>query len=1071
VPLYGGWQEGHGCVANLKPMPFDFAQDKPFDAYLRRIRAKLATGEAREGAHRAALETLLESLAPGVTAVNEPKHVACGGPDFVVKRKGLTIGWVETKDIGANLDEEQKSKQLKGYLAAERNLILTEYLEFRWYTDGGLRQSATLATQAPDGKIKSTREGIEAVQALLRQFLTHAPEPIGTAKPLAQRMAGKAQLIRDLIQRTFEQEEESGQLHGQLQAFREVLLPDLKPDQFADMYAQTIAYGLFAACCNADRPQDFNREHAAYDLPRTNPFLRKLFAEIAGVNLDHRIAWAVDQLAELLRHSDMAAILEDFGKRTGRQDPVVHFYETFLAAYDPKLRKVRGVYYTPEPVVSYIVRSVDWLLRDKNRFNRPEGLADPGVLILDPACGTGTFLYSVIELIYERFLQRNDQGLWPSYVREKLLPRLFGFEIMMAPYAIAHMKLGIQLRHLHYHFAADERLHIYLTNTLEEAAKKSERLFAQFIADEANAAAEIKRDKPIMVVIGNPPYSVSSYNRGEWIQRLIADYKQGLKERKLNLDDDFVKFLRFAQWRIDRTGHGLLGFITNHTYLDAITHRRLRQCLMESFDEIYVMDLHGSSRKGEVPPDGGKDENVFDIQQGVAIGLFAKLPEGAPETHVHHAELWGRRQQKAEYLAENDVSLTGWRRLSPEEPWFFFVPKDLSLKREHKALLSLAEVLPLRGSGLNTDRDKLCIDCDPKALKQRMVRLFCGALDDAFRHEYGIYPTSSYDVEARARGTAFDPRALRRCLYRPFDVRHIYYSPGFTSRPVYEVMQHLLRPNVGIVCARQTKEEFAVLATDHICTHKIVTVYDRSFVFPLYRYETPGRDPGLLFRPVNLASSLSMELCKRLRVAFRPAPMEGDVEGGLIRAWREPLGGGDLTPEDIFSYIYAILYSPTYRERYAEFLKIDFPRIPLTSDRELFRELAKRGAELVGLHIMADWAFEGKSGYPGFNVQGSDEVAKGCPRYTEAKGAARRSLGEGGRVWINKEQYFEGIEPEVWEFHIGGYQVLEKWLKDRRGRRLYNDDLEHYKKVVVALRETIRLMREIDECIPEWPVT
>ncbi len=371
-------------------------------------------------------------------------------------------------------------------------------------------------------------------------------------------------------------------------------------------------------------------------MPKTNPFLRKLFSEIAGVDMPDTIAWAVDDIVDFSSTPTWRKSSKTSAKARARKTRSSTSTKPSLAAYDPKMRELRGVYYTPEPVVSYIVRSIDHLL--KTRFNRPKGLADENTLILDPACGTGTFLYFVIQQIYQKFAEQ--KGAWDGYVAKHLLNRLFGFELLMAPYAVAHLKLGMELQETGYSFGSDQRLGIYLTNTLEEAAKKSEKLFAQWISDEANAAASIKRDLPIMVVLGNPPYSGHSANRSweidnrgkkvpNFIGRLLQDYYkvdgQPLGERNPKwLQDDYVKFLRFGQWRIERTGAGILAFITNHGYLDNPTFRGMRQQLMKAFTDIYVLNLHGNAKKKEVCPDGSKDENVFDIQQGVTLGIFVK---------------------------------------------------------------------------------------------------------------------------------------------------------------------------------------------------------------------------------------------------------------------------------------------------------------------------------------------------------------------------------------------------------------------------------------------------------------
>ena len=627
----------------------------PFLAeYLGRVETAYKLGNATEHTYRSFLQTLIEALTPGATATNEPKRVQCGAPDFIVTRSQTPLGYVEAKDIGVSLDKTEKGEQMGRYRASLGNLVLTDYLEFRWFVGGEKRLSARLASVTAK-KFAPEPDGAANVAALLSAFAQADAPTVKTPRELAQRMAALAKLTRDAIAAALASEDKGGSLHQQQEGFKKTLLRDLSDAQFADMYAQTICYGLFAARVNATPGVRFTREHAAYDLPRTNPFLRKMFGHIAGPDLDERIVWVVDDLAGLLHRTEMESILADFGKRTRQEDPVVHFYETFLAAYDPKMRAARGVYYTPEPVVSYIVRSVDHLL--KTEFGLPDGLADAAkvrvknakgeekevhrVQILDPATGTGTFLHGVIDRIQESFA--GNKGMWSGYVRDHLLPRVFGFELLMAPYAVAHMKLGLQLKESGYDFASDERLGVYLTNTLEEANVVSGgNLFAQWVVEEASAAGNVKQNAPVMVVMGNPPYSGHSGNKGEWISGLLRGKDAGgsyfevdgkpLGEKNPKwLNDDYVKFIRFAQWRIQQTGYGILAFISNHGYLDNPTFRGMRQSLMATFDDIYVLDLHGNSNKKERAPDGGADENVFDIQQGVAICLMVKRPRRGKE--------------------------------------------------------------------------------------------------------------------------------------------------------------------------------------------------------------------------------------------------------------------------------------------------------------------------------------------------------------------------------------------------------------------------------------------------------
>ena len=1058
---------------------------KAFNTCIRTIEKELALGNATEHTHRSALKTLLESLGDGIVATNEPRRIECGAPDFIVTRGSTTIGYVEAKDVGKSLDEAERSEQLQRYRDSLTNLILTDYLEFRWYVDGERRLSARLGTPTRDRKVRHDKAGIQAVTWLFDDFLSHQAKPVGTPKELAQRMARLAHMIRDLIIAAFEKEPESGSLHTQFVAFRDNLIPDLSPEQFADIYAQTIAYGLFAACCNQPAGQGLTRQNAAYLLPKTNPFLRKLFNHIAGPDLDDRIAWLVDDLAQLLAQADMEAVLRDFGKRTAKEDPVVHFYETFLAAHDPKLREMRGVYYTPEPVVSYIVRSIDHLL--KTHFDKPQGLADPGVFILDPAVGTATFLYMAINEIHDVLLSQGQAGLWNDYVAEKLLPRIFGFELLMAPYAMAHLKLGLLIKETGYQFEKEQRLGIYLTNTLEEAFKKPEILagFNEYIVEEANAAAEIKKDKPIMVVLGNPPYQGISANASirevinhktgkkrkepTWIGNLIEDYKvvdgKPLGERKHWLQDDYVKFIRFGQWRIEKTEQGILGFITNHAYLDNPTFRGMRQSLMNTFTDIYILNLHGSSRRGKEAPANINDENVFDIQQGVAIGLFVKEQGKTSPATVHYADLWGLRgdwpnpQQGTKYytLAETDITSTDWDKLQPNSPFYFFVRRNEEFRPEYEQGWKITDAFPIHSVGIVTARDRLTIRWAPSEVWDTILD-FSSLPSEEARDKYNLgKDVRDWKVSLAQRDlqrTGLHRELVVPILYRPFDIRYTYYtghSRGFIGQPLPGVMRHMLAgKNMALITSRLTKGE----TYQHTLVSKTISevillspkTSNNAFVFPLYLYPSEQEIAGGLYQPKEQRPNLKPEFIK----AFSDKLGLNFVEDGK----------GDLQetfgPEDIFNYAYAVFHSPTYRSRYAEFLKIDFPTLPLTSNKELFKTLVAKGAELVALHLMEPPKLNSLiTKYP---IVGLNQVE--TVRYDEAN----------RRVYINKAQYFEGVSPGVWNFHIGGYQVCQKWLKDRKGRILSYDELTHYQKIIVALRETIRLMKEIDQLIPGWPV-
>ncbi len=901
--------------------------------FIGEVEKQVGLGRATEPTHYPALKELMEALKSNITATTNPKRVECGAPDFVIDRGNITVGYVEAKKVGTSLDAIEKSEQLLRYRHSLSNLILTDFLEFRRYVDGEKRGTARLGSIGIDGRVKQDASGGVSVVELLARFLDEPAVVVGTSKELAERMARLTHMIRELILATFDNETEAGHLHGQLAAFQENLIPDLAKVPFSDMYAQTMAYGLFAARATNAENKDFSRKNAANLLPRTNPFLRRLFNHIAE-ELDDRIAWLVDDLAQLLARSDMASILDEFGKRVAKEDPVVHFYETFLKVYDPTLRDLRGVYYTPEPVVSYIVRSVDYLL--KTTFGRSEGLGDPTTLILDPAVGTGTFLYDAVKEIHKATLKQGQAGAWGNYVSEKLLSRLFGFELLMAPYAVAHFKLGLLLKETGYTFEDAKRLGIYLTNTLEEAIKSSQQIFATWISEEANSAAEIKQDRPIMVVLGNPPYSVSSQNRGAWIDTLLQDYKKGLDEKKLNIDNDYIKFLRFAQWRIEQTGHGILGFITDNSYLDGLTHRRMRECLLNTFSDIYILNLHGNSRWKDKPPDNSRDQNVFEIQEGVAIAIFVKEPNTESLGRLHYADIWGLQKSKYATLSSTAVQDTDWQSIEPSGPYFFFVPKDFTRNSEYSVMPSLKDIFTFFQNGIKTDRDELFFDFDPRSLEKRMQNFFTNDFDESFRRKYRILRSSSFDIERRRERASFDSRYVNPCLYRPFDIRSLYYDVVLTSRPAHKIMRHMLGGNnIGLITTKQTKDEWGLLATNMLCGHKSVAAYDINSVFPLYLYPSEQEVLSGLYkadeRMANIRPDFISELEKRLSMPF-------DFDGHSKH-------DGRFTAEDIFHYVYAVLHSPTYRNRYEEFLKIDFPRIPLTSNATLFRALADRGQE------------------------------------------------------------------------------------------------------------------------------
>ncbi len=1079
--------------------------------YIKALNENLAKGTAGEHTHRPALKTFIEAAFNDVHAVNEPKRIECGSPDLQIVKKGaspLTVGYIEAKDIHVDLKaidhdsglrnpKTPNGQQLKRYREGLPNLILTNYLDLYWYVDGERRLDACLA-QVSAGMYKASLE--LAPRELLNGFMSHSLMPIARPDDLAQRMAGLARLIRESIQDSFNSDEPPADLQELYEASEQALDPELKLDDFIDMFTQTLAYGLFAARVNHDETDRFDRQKAAYEIPSPNPFIQKMFHLIVGPQLNNTpFVHYVDDLTRLLNNVDMHALLADFGRGTGLQDPIMHFYETFLDAYDPALRRQRGVYYTPSAVIGYIVRSVNILL--KERFGCIDGLADPSkirrpadshrVLILDPACGTGSFLYAVVNHIRDHFETSGRAGMWKNYVKEHLLPRLFGFELLTAPYAMAHLRLWMQLSALdkapdqrgawEYEFAPNERIGVYLTNSLHKAEALQKPIgFLGVLTDEANAAVNIKSELPVMVVLGNPPYAGHSANKGAWIREKIDDYKkingESIHERNIKwLSDDYVKFIRFGQWRIEETGSGILAFITNHGYIDNVTFRGMRKSLLETFDEIYLLDLHGNARKGEQAPDGGPDENVFNIQQGVAIGIFVKNERKDGEkkalASVYHADLWGIRDEKYKALNETDLRGTDWTTVAIKAPQYYFKHNgDVKLEAEWLEWPKINDIMPVNSVGIRTARDKLTIHFEKENLINT-IREFAALSPEEARARFHLRPDSrDWKIELAQTDLNESQHSNENVvpiLYRPFDNRWTYYtgkSRGFHCMPRPQVMRHMRRAEtIGLLFVRQVTSKVGY-------THFGATRYiveggalgnDMASVAPLYLQ--PGDAPksslpdlGLLKPNLDAAFIETLEAALRLRFA--------------------PDGPGDLEetfgPEDVFHYIYAVFHSPTYRSRYDAFLRIDFPRVPPISDVGLFRRLVELGRELTQAHLLESAAVQNfRLKFP---EAGENIVEKSHPKYVEP--GASSGL-EAGRVYINSGastlteprggQYFEGVSPAVWEFQLGGYQPMQKWLKDRQGRALSFDDQTHYMRMAGALAETLRLAPLIDEAVGE----
>ena len=1060
-------------------------------AYIKEVNQLYQTGVTTEHSFRPALQRLLQDCTH-LIAINEPSHIACGAPDFkLLTSSHLAVAYVEAKDLFDNdLDGKKKNKeQFDRYKNALDTIVFTDYLDFHLYADGAHLDTVQLALEQ-NGKIVLNESQIGRFESLIEKLRSAHPQKITSSVKLAKLMAGKARLMADAVKKSLDNDtNKNGSLWHQLLAFQDVLNKDLDAPRFADLYAQTIAYGLFAARIHDTTPLTFSRQEAASLIPHSNPFLRQIFQQLAGYDINDSIAWIVDDLVNIFAATDVKSLRKNFGKEMQRRDPMIHFYEDFLKYYDPAAKKKFGVYYTPQPVVEFIVRAVDDIL--KTDFALPKGLADTSkvdvtvqemeegsdmvvskviskhrVQVLDPATGTGTFLAEVVGRIKEQ----QQKGAWSSYVDEHLLPRIYGFEYMMAPYTIAHLKLDMLIN-----WWGDDtspathnnRLQIYLTNSLDQTELTNKHLLAEMIAREANEANNIKHNAPVMIVMGNPPYSALSDNNGKWITDLLADYKKEpggilpLKERKIWLNDDYCKFIRLGQYYVDKNNEGVLAYICNNGFLDAPTFRGMRWSLLHSFDKIYIINLHGNSKRKETALDGSKDESVFDILVGTSINIFVKNAQKKEGelAEVYYADVLGLRESKYNYLSTHSLENIKFKELKYTKPFYFLTPTDEKGKVQYNEGFKIENVFCNKTLGFVTANDKLNISFNEQEQKEKIKDLI-----EMPEHEWRIKYERKKDardwkyLNAKNDAAKFKGK-VQTATYRPFDTRYTYYtgiSRGLYSSPQSAILAHMLHPNMAFIIGRQGLAVGNMPWNLIYCTDAIsdLNIFYRGggTVFPLYLYPSKSELGFETERKPNLDETIwrSIENWVKYGQAFKP--LTTNEQSGEIGFDVEPEQPHTLTPEDIFDYIYGVLHSPNYREKYKEFLKVDFPRIPYPKNAEEFEHFRNYGHQLRELHLM-------------HNVPESSVTFpySGNMTVEAMRWEWNKDDGYSGNVWINDTQCFEGVPAVAWNLFIGGYQPAQKWLKDRKGRALSSDDVEHYRNIITVLCETDRLMKEIDK--------
>ena len=1068
--------------------------------YLKRIHEIANRGDAREESYYSILEGLLKEYVESVGKRNIrittlPKKTEAGNPDFRIwDGKQHIVGYIEAKAPTVDrLDHIETTEQLKRYRHTFPNLILTNFFEFRLYRNGSLIDTVLIGRPFILHELKAIPpvEKESDFLNLLEQFFSFSLPRVYDAKTLAIELAKRTRFLKDevIAEEFIEVGTGKGFILGFYEAFRKYLISGLSKEEFEDLYSQTITYGLFAARTRSEN--GFNRKLAYDNIPHTIGILRDVFKFISLGDLPQQMEWIIDDISEVLAVTNVKNILHQYFHEGKGKDPIVHFYETFLAEYDPKTREKRGVYYTPESVVSYIVRSLHHIL--KEHFDRADGFANDTVTVLDPAAGTLTFLAEAAKLAVKEFVSKYGEGGKDNFIREYVLENFYAFELMMAPYAVGHLKMSFLLEELGYKLQKDDRFKLYLTNTLEmEELAQTELPGMSSLSEESHLAGKVKKEQPILVILGNPPYSGISANLSEkemiitkgntyvtnhqiqenkangyyklisqtkkarreikvkqktWIGELIEHYKiidgQWLKEKNPKwLQDDYVKFIRFAQWKIDQAGEGILGFITNHSYLDNPTFRGMRQSLMNSFNQVYILDLHGNSLKKEKCPDGSKDENVFDIQQGVAVALFIKNREENKDCKVFHSEIWGLRENKNDWLLKNDVKTTTWRKISPKSEFYLFIPRDERLLQSYEKSPKITDIFPLNSVGIVTARDSLTLKWTSDEIWQTVLN-FSKFDSELARLAYNLgKDVRDWKVELAQKDlleSGLDRKRIIRILYRPFDIRYTYYtgkSRGFHCMPRPQVMLHMMKENLGLLTCRQQNRVgfYHAFVCNNIVESCVVSNRTReiSYLYPLYIYPDIEKKDLFVYgkEKEERQPNISPKLLAVLAEVYKKAP----------------------TPEEILYYIYAILYSNIYRTKYAEFLKIDFPRIPFAKAYRLFSKMAEYGQRLVELHLLKSTELD--LPIAKFQGRGDERVEK--LRYDEKE----------KRAYINESQYFEGITEEVWQYQIGGYQVCNKWLKDRKKRFLSLDDIKHYCKVVTSLEKTIEVQKAIDDIYP-----
>ncbi|EAJ3649730.1 DNA methyltransferase [Campylobacter jejuni] len=1043
-------------------------------AYLENIK-DISTND-KEHTHRTALQNLLQAIKDNqdkqnkISIKQEPNNdkEGRGAPDFLITKDFLTLGYIENKRVNANLDNIITSDQILKYTKLSPNIILTDYLRFILLSLND-KNEIIICKEVKICSLDEIKSVIknqslldtktQELNELFSIFFSKIPNPINSALDFANHLSLRTRILKDELLLSSKNET----LLSLFNTFKETLYKELSYEEFCDSFAQTLTYSLFLAKLNNDTAKEIDLNNAKKFIPKSFPLIRSMsgFLDDSFENLEN-IKWLLEEIINIINHIDITSIIKELNK-TGEKDlfnrptilsthkdPYLHFYETFLASYDPKLREVRGVYYTPAPVVIFIINAIDEAL--KQDFNHKKGLSealDKNITLLDFATGTGTFLLEAFRKALEP-ISKNSVNYNPKV----LIDKFCGFEFLIAPYTIAHLKISQSFKEeFNSPLNDDESLKIALTNTLYSKSISKEQndqntLFTLIdLTKEFKKAQKIKEEQ-ILIITGNPPYSGASSNKGLYEDEIKISY--GLEPSKANLNDeqkkwissyfkekskqntstfkaiyekhkleneknskvmldDYVKFIRFAQSKIDSQESGIFAFISNNSFLDNPTFRGMRYSLMQSFDKIYILNLHGDTRKKEKAPDGSKDDNVFDIMQGVSINIFIKQNSKAKNTNIYYHDLYDKRKDKYEFLYENDLNSIKWTLVKNNEPFYLFLPQNNDLLEEYNKGISVKDIFMLSSVGIASSKDAILISTNNKKLEQQV---------------YNFY-------------NEFDKKYIKEIAYKPFDTQKIYYDIKKVERPRIDIMEHFLGyENIGLIYDRGTnlKEISNLFISSKVIDKHLVGA--NSYVSPLYLYPT----------------TRSKKFLKKENPNFNEENFTSKIENfkESFRTFIDELYKEKFSPQNILGYIYAVLFHKIYREKYFDFLKIDFPKIPFTKDKNTFKNLSKLGLKLINLHLLKNDELDFNVGEALFkDIKNKNFKIQKIKYNKDTK-----------ELFINESLYFNKVSPEIYEFKIGGYAVLDKYLKSHK-----EEDIEHkhFTLIIQTLDETLKIQDEISK--------